>query len=189
MEVLNLFPTQIYKDFVNDNMKNDLLELCNHYTSVSDTNLLHIENFPSTLSNDDLSYPINTSPVVKMVFNYLYEVANQFTQQRNQKLNTDSLQPYGFFSDMKRGAYLRKHTHKDCRFSGIIYLEVGDNVPHLLFHDPRPHATFEPSDYGGNYVQSIKPENGMLLLWDSWLCHEIMHKDNDEPRKVFSFNL
>lgn len=189
MEVINLFPTQIYKDFVNDNMRNDLLELCNHYTSVSNTNLLHIENFPSTLANDDLSYPINTSPVVKMVFNYLYEVANQFTQQRNQKLRNDSLQPYGFFSDMKKGAYLRKHTHKDCRFSGIIYLEVGDNVPPLVFHDPRPYTKFESSKYCTNPVITIPPQQGMMLIWDHWLEHEVYTKTNDNPRKSFTFNI
>lgn len=33
MELLNFFPTQIYKGFINDNMKNDLLNLCNRYTS------------------------------------------------------------------------------------------------------------------------------------------------------------
>jgi uncharacterized protein (TIGR02466 family) len=189
MELLNFFPTQIYKGFVNDNMKNDLLNLCNHYTSETTTNLLHIKNFPSTLANETLSGHINNEPVVKMVFNYLFEVATRFLQERNQVLDCNELKPYGFFSDMKEGAYLRRHAHKDCRFSGIIYLEVGDNVPQLLFHDPRPYVQFEPSHYGGSYIQSIKPENGMILLWDSWLNHEVLTKENDQPRKSFTFNL
>jgi uncharacterized protein (TIGR02466 family) len=189
MEILNIFPTQIYKNFVNDNMKNDLLQLCNHYTSETTTNLLHIKNFPSTLANNDLSSRINDEPVVKMVFNFLFEVAAEFSQQRNQSLDYSEFRPYGFFSDMKQDAYLRRHAHKDCRFSGIIYLEVGNDVPHLLFHDPRPHVQFEPSHYCGSYIESVKPENGMLLLWDSWLNHEVLSKHNDQPRKSFTFNL
>ena len=189
MEIVNFFPTQIFKDIVNENMKNDLLKLCNDYTSKTQTNLLHIDNFPSTLANTELSYPVNTDPTVKMVFEYLYEIANNFASQRQQFVDKDSFRPYGFFSNMKKGAHLRKHTHKDCRFSGIIYLEVGDDVPQLLFHDPRPHVQFEPSDYGGKYIESIKPENGMILMWDSWLTHELMYKENHQPRKVFSFNL
>lgn len=189
MQPINLFPTTIYKEFINENMKKDLLNLCEKYTQETETNLLHISNFPSTLANKDLQNQVNSEPVVKMVFNYLLDQVQDILHKRNELVDYNNFNPYGFFSSMQQGAYLRQHSHKDCKFSGIIYLEVGDDVPGLIFHDPRPFTKFISSNNEQNSMFIIEPEEKMLLIWDSWLDHEVMTKNNQQPRKSFTFNL
>ena len=34
----------------------------------------------------------------------------------------------------------------------------------------------------------VTPEPGTLLLWESWLRHEVMTSQTDEPRISISFN-
>lgn len=185
-----LFPTILLKDYINDDLKNNLLELCNKYTEETQTNLLGIDNFPSTLQNRDLGPLVNQEPVVQETLDYIINYyVKTFLEARGQPFDTKTFNPYGFFSDMKKGAYLRKHSHTDCRFSGIIYLDIGENVPSLVFHDPRPYKMFEPSYYGSNSALPVAPENNLILIWDHWLEHEVYQKTNDNHRKVFTFNI
>ena len=95
---------------------------------------------------------------------------------------------------MERNAYLRKHSHLDCSFSGIVYLETGEDVPPLVLYDPRPVRLFynypvskmPPKD---DPIHVIHPKKGMIVLFDAWLEHEVYQKLNDNPRKTFVFNL
>lgn len=185
-----LFPTVLLKDYINDELKNNLLDLCNKYTDMTQTNLLGIKHFPSTLQNWDLSLLVNNEPIVQQTFEIIINYyLKTFLEARGQPFDKETFNPYGFFSNMKKGAYLRKHSHTDCRFSGIIYLDIGEDVPDLIFHDPRPYVMFEPTRYSSNTTIPVAPENNLLLIWDHWLEHEIREKTNDNPRKVFTFNV
>jgi hypothetical protein len=186
----SLFPTVIYSDIVEESLRLDLLKLCNEFVPRTDENLLNIKNFSSTLQADNkLREEVNTHPVVIETFNFIIARIKSFLAMRKQPFFENELMPYGFFSDMKEGAYLKKHAHRDCRFSGIIYLEVGEDVPPLVLHDPRQVIHIEPMRYQSVPVVPIDPKEGMFLLWDHWLEHEVHQKANDNPRKSFTFNI
>ena len=193
IEVRELFPTCIVID-ENPILAQALLPLCNKYTEMSETNCLHIENFPSTLFDRELTQQVMAEPLVEEALSYIVTwVLPRLLNHRNIKSPT-KLRPFGFFSSMEKYAYLRKHAHLDCSFSGLMYLEVGENVPDLLIHDPRPVTKFisypmEQVTRTNELSHVIKPEPGMILLWESWLEHEVYQKMNDEPRKTFVFNL
>jgi uncharacterized protein (TIGR02466 family) len=190
MECHTLFPTTLYTDIINESSRLELLKLCNNFVPRTHETLLNIKNFNSTLhSNNNLRQEINTHPVVIETFEFIKNSIKRFLKMRQQPYFEEDLNPYGFFSDMKEGAYLRKHAHRDCRFSGIIYLEIGEDVPPLVFHDPRPVIGVEPSRYQSIPVLPIYPKEGMFLLWDHWLEHEVYQKTNDNPRKSFTFNI
>lgn len=185
-----LFPTVIYSNYIDEILRTELLNLCNQYTENTQSNLLGIKNFPSTLhETSEVSQEINNHPVVKKTFEVIKSHVKELLISRKQRYFEEDLKPYGFFSDMKKGSYLRKHAHKDCLFSGIIYLEIGDNVPPLVFHDPRPFTVFESSKYENIPVVPVDPQKGMILIWDHWLEHEVYQKENDNPRKSFTFNV
>ena len=188
----SLFPTTVYNIQIANTMRLELLDACNSVlTDVGEDHLLNIEGWNSTLhSAPDESNVINNIPIVIETFKLIKESIQDFLNQRNQPYFEEDMQhPFGFFSDMKKNGYLRRHAHLDCKFSGIIYLEVGDNVPPLVFHDPRPYTKFESSKYCTNPVITIPPQQGMMLIWDHWLEHEVYTKTNDNPRKSFTFNI
>lgn len=188
----SLFPTTIYSNYIDETLRSKLLETCNNVLqNKSENHLLNISGWQSTLhSKEDISQNINDDPVVIETFDFIKNAVKEFVAARNQPYFEEDMQyPFGFFSDMKNDGYLRPHAHKDCRFSGIIYLEIGDDVPPLVFHDPRPYNKFEPSKYITSPVIPIEPKQGMILIWDHWLEHEVYRKTNDNPRKSFTFNI
>lgn len=191
--IKELFPTYLL-EFESIELAEALLPLCDHYTALSNTNCLHIDNFPTTLYDRTLERQVMEEPLVKQALEYVTEVClRPFLEHRDLDL-PKSLNPFGFFSTMEKHAYLRKHAHLDCAFSGIIYLEVGEDVPPLVMYDPRPVRNFynypvkkmPPRD---DPIHVIRPTKGKILLWDAWLEHEVYQKMNDNPRKTFVFNL
>ena len=186
MLINQIFPTCVLID-ENIEMAKKLLPLCEKYTNETKSTLLNIDNFPSTLFDHDLIPQVNTEPLVQ---DFMRLIANTHVKTLAESCHIsydiNNLLPFGFFSSMNKHAYLRKHLHKDCLFSGLIYLEVGENVPPLVFFDPRPIASVISNSA---HSMSITPKTGMILLWESWLEHEIPQKLNDNSRKVFSFNI
>jgi hypothetical protein len=185
----SFFPTKILFGEENE-LCEKLLPLCDFYLEKTKTNLLGQNNFPSTLY-DTLSEEVNNDLVVKETIEYICEkYIKKIIIDRGLNYKKENFQqPFGFFSSMGNGAQLRKHSHQDCQFSGIIYLEVGEDVPELIFYDPRPHPKFQTLDFYVRHYEVIKPKNGLIMIWDHWLEHEVDIKKNNEPRKCFSFNI
>jgi hypothetical protein len=193
IEVRELFPTCISID-ENLMLAKALLPLCDKYTALSTSNCLAIENFPSTLYEKELTDQIMAEPLVQEAFHWIinYPLARLLGHRSIDFPGKH--RPFGFFSSMNKGAYLHKHQHLDCYFSGLLYLDVGDDVPDIIIHDPRPVEKFisyprSVATRTNSGAHVIKPKPGMILLWDAWLEHETPQKLNDNPRKTFVFNI
>lgn len=186
MSIQSIFPTCILQDS-NTDLANALLPLCNKYTSLTTDNLLNIDNFPSTLGSNDLNPVVMSEPLVQQTLSMIIMThAAQLANASGMNYNQIDFKPYGFFSSMHKNAYLRRHMHHQCTFSGIIYLEVGEDVPPLVLFNPKPISVFN------NEIQNthfIEPTVGNIVIWNSWMEHEVPQKLNDNPRKAFSFNI
>jgi hypothetical protein len=186
MNIQSIFPTCILQDS-NIDLANALLPLCNKYTSLTKDNLLNIDNFPSTLGSDDLNPAVMSEPLVQQTLSMIIMTyAAQLADASGMNYNEIDFKPYGFFSSMNRNAYLRRHMHHQCTFSGIIYLEVGDDVPPLVLFNPKPISVFNSEIQNTHFIE---PKAGNIILWNSWMEHEVPQKLNDNPRKAFSFNI
>jgi uncharacterized protein (TIGR02466 family) len=86
------------------------------------------------------------------------------------------------------------HTHPHAVFSGTIYLAVPPGSGALQFEDPRlglmMHAPFrQPNARPYRQTQmATTPQRGTLLLWESWLRHEVTTNRGDGVRISVSFN-
>lgn len=187
MKINDFFPTRVLSD-INTYYAKKLLPLCEKYTSLTDTGLLGTENYPSTLANEKFNDQVNSEPEVIEFFDFILEnYAKPLIEAKSIEYRSDLFRPYGFFSSMGRHAFLRKHAHQNCTFSGTFYLEIGKNVPPLVIHDPRPFAKFDSNEMQSQVI--VHPRTGLFLMWDNWVEHEVFQKNNDESRKAFSFNL
>jgi hypothetical protein len=97
-------------------------------------------------------------------------------------------------SEMVAGDEHRRHTHANSILSGILYLEVPKNSAPLVFSDPRPFreivALPKLGDVPTNWDNVIfQPEDGLLLIWESWLAHEVPKTRNEGNRTTIVFNL
>lgn len=86
------------------------------------------------------------------------------------------------------------HIHPHAVLSGTYYVTVPEGAGAIRFEDPRhgfmmaaPPRRARAGKENQTFV-SIEPKAGMLLLWESWLRHEVPVNEGAEPRCSISFN-
>ena len=79
--------------------------------------------------------------------------------------------------------------------SGVYYVSVPENSGVIRFFDPRGSMTAESLDqeyyFNSAPYQYLQPEDGMLVLFPSWLEHDVTpnQNDEDEDRYSIAFNI
>jgi uncharacterized protein (TIGR02466 family) len=87
------------------------------------------------------------------------------------------------------------HHHPNSVISGVLYLQCSPGNGNIKFHHKSPlkdsfNFTYDFTDYNifNADVWSYAPVTGELLLFPSWLNHEVEKNLNEEPRIVIGFN-
>jgi len=114
----------------------------------------------------------------------------------NEYLNKVALAPViltnSWINFQKKGSTLLPHTHPGNFISGVMYLNVDENSSHISFHNPNPFSSFmnkKGQSYFNYDFQDIKPKNGCLIIFPSWLQHSSGFSVNQsEERVALSFN-
>jgi uncharacterized protein (TIGR02466 family) len=86
------------------------------------------------------------------------------------------------------------HIHPHSIISGTLYVEAPAHSGAIRFEDPRlplmmaaPSRRMDAPDELQTFV-SIEPRPGLLLLWESWLRHEVLAGGARGERLSISFN-
>ena len=86
------------------------------------------------------------------------------------------------------------HIHTNSVISGTLYVDVPEGASAIRFEDPRldkmmaaPPRKAKAGPHNKSF-QSIQPEAGTVLLWESWLRHEVPVNRAREDRISISFN-
>ena len=95
----------------------------------------------------------------------------------------------------RQGHSTRAHLHPNSLLSGVVYLQVPEGSGALAFLDPRagaqmlvpPWRTGAGEDVGGR-VRRL-PTAGQLLVFPSWLWHEVEPSSQAGARISISFNV
>ena len=97
--------------------------------------------------------------------------------------------------NLLRGAGHRSaHIHPHSIISGTVYVEVPNGSGAIRFEDPRlpmmmaaPMRRGDAPDELQPFV-TVQPRAGLLLLWESWLRHEVQPGTSRSERLSISFN-
>ena len=91
------------------------------------------------------------------------------------------------------GAHLA-HIHPHSVISGTYYVVVPDGAGAIRFEDPRlglmmasPPRRKRAARANRPFI-TMAPRPGMLLLWESWLRHDVPVNESDSERISISFN-
>lgn len=95
---------------------------------------------------------------------------------------------------MPEGGSHTSHIHRNSVISGTYYVTVPDGAGPIVFEDPRlpllmaapPQARSAPAHMRDHVTEMPKP--GSLLLWESWLRHEVPLNRAAGNRISVSFN-
>ncbi len=106
------------------------------------------------------------------------------------KLKLDSL----WVNVMKPGATHSGHIHPHSVVSGTVYVAVPPGAGAIRFEDPRlammmaaPTRHDDAPEDLRTFVY-VEPVPGTVLLWESWLRHEVMPHEGKGERVSVSFN-
>ena len=79
------------------------------------------------------------------------------------------------------------HIHPHSIISGTFYVETPPGSGAIRFEDPRLPLMMAAPTRPSTFV-TIEPEPGMLLMWESWLRHEVLSGTGRRERLSISFN-
>lgn len=79
------------------------------------------------------------------------------------------------------------HIHPHSIISGTFYVEVPKGSGLIRFEDPRLPMMMAAPPRRDSFV-SVEPRPGLLLLWESWLRHEVLPGAGKAERLSISFN-
>ena len=106
------------------------------------------------------------------------------------RLQLDSL----WVNILKPGAAHSGHVHPHSVISGTVYVATPKGASALKLEDPRlplmmaaPPRRADAPEAARAFVY-LKPEPGTVLMWESWLRHEVPANQAKAPRISISFN-
>ena len=94
---------------------------------------------------------------------------------------------------VQSGGHIDTHIHEESWLSGAYYVALppdlgGDELdPAGWFEFGRPHAELPPAD--GARIDLVRPEEGLLILFPSYLFHRTLAHASDADRISISFDL
>jgi uncharacterized protein (TIGR02466 family) len=88
---------------------------------------------------------------------------------------------------LKSGGHHSGHIHPHSVLSGTLYVEVPEGSGAIRFEDPRLPMMMAAPQRPDSFV-TVEPRHGLLLMWESWLRHEVLAGTGHGERLSISFN-
>ena len=186
MEVTSLFSIPIY-DLQYDEDLGDLESECIKRSTLDSGQVL--TNFggwhSNNISSNDDFFSEFILEIEKQANNFAKEIEiNQSLKLSNLWININGYKDFNL-----------RHTHPNCLISGVFYVKVPDESSRITFFHPSFHLmmrewrkTLKFNNYTSS-IWDINPQKGRLLLFPSWLEHEVSANLSQENRISISFNI
>ena len=195
-----LFSTPLYRAKLSEVGEIDMLELENSCWSIAqDDEAGQIwseeNNYPGYTSYASLSDLTWRSPIFENLKHILDLHVNKFSRELDFDLEGRDLTLEDVWINiLAEGGNHSAHLHPNSVISGTIYVSMPKNTSAIKFEDPRhpmmmaaPSRLVSAKEYLKPFVY-IKPFVGEILLWESWLRHEVPTNISPEDRVSISFN-
>jgi uncharacterized protein (TIGR02466 family) len=192
-----MFPTPVYRfkiknaEHLNAPLEDIILAMeADERAARPDYQDVYPNGYTSYYSNKTLMDDVRFKAIAGIIS---FEIAN-FAGQYG--FDTDILFPR--LEDMwtniqYRGGSHPKHNHQNSHFSGVYYVAAPEQSSQIRFHDPKRMARMaEPKLNPPNPLNHLDAEfdaeAGLLIVFPSYLEHDVTVHHSDEPRISMSFN-
>lgn len=89
----------------------------------------------------------------------------------------------GWVNINRKGGANRRHIHQGSKLSAVYY--VTNAYSPIRFHDPRPMNVWD----NGPTTETFNPTMGQLLIFPSWLEHDVEPNETDKTRISIAMNI
>jgi uncharacterized protein (TIGR02466 family) len=198
-EIQDLFPTRIYRaDQIVPAKLNRELEAVSMSLAMDDSAGLKwsethgYPGYTSYASLNDLPWRFpEFAALVKHIDKHALAFAKElYWDLRGTKPVCDSL----WVNVMPEGGSHTSHIHPNAVISGTYYVAVPEGAGPIVYEDPRLAMLMAAPPRKKNAPQAFKshvsftPQIGTLMLWESWLRHEVPLNRAEGNRISVSFN-
>ena len=200
-DILDLFITRIYRTALNNydtKINSDELEAtCFSIANddVAGQNWCEendYSGYTSYASLDDLPWRF---PIFKDLVKALDLHIAEFAKELQFDLGDKPLVLNGLWINiLPEGGIHTGHIHPNSVISGTTYVSMPDGTSAIKFEDPRlPMMMAAPprktnANIGSRIFNYINPNVGDVILWESWLRHEVPMNIAEDERISVSFN-
>jgi uncharacterized protein (TIGR02466 family) len=177
MEILNLFPTNVFIKTCDLDL-NKLEQDCYNFSKQTVSNSRSGTGFQyHEFYCDELISEIKES-IPQREDCLLKKLEANFWVNINQKNDYNAIHHHGPFSGNA--------------LSGVFYVKTPENCGNIRIYDPRNVLTDAPDlkyyNFGNDY-HWFKPKPNLLLIFPSWLHHLVEPNLSEEDRISISFNI
>ena len=152
-------------------------------------------NYPGYTSYASLSDLTWRSPFFEELKNLLDLHVKTFVEELDFDLEGRNLKLEDLWINiLPEGGNHSAHIHPNSVISGTTYISMPSGSSAIKFEDPRhsmmmaaPSRIKDAKEYLKPFIY-INPSVGDVLLWESWLRHEVPANNSSEERISISFN-
>jgi uncharacterized protein (TIGR02466 family) len=194
-----LFPTPVWEANIGDDKINKLLKSAIYDIEKNDTSFKQ-EFYPCAYSSYINKIPLTKDIRFKDITLRVLGEAKKFLAAVNMKKNPHlslSLQVHDLFCNINRKySFHGPHRHEDSDLSAVYYVDTNAKSSPFVVHNPIEPLLMHTRDvlYEENSpmiqgTQTIQPQTGKVLIFPSWLMHEVRQQLVDQDRISIAFNL
>lgn len=198
MTITSLFPTQIQqKNISNPDLMTELEEACWMIEDGDQAghDWCEREGYPGYTSYASLDDLPQRAPAFAALVSLLDQHAAAFAKSLHWDLGTARLKCDSLWVNiLGEGGQHSGHIHPNSVISGTCYVAMPDGAGRIKFEDPRlpmmmaAPPLMEAAPASARRFHYIAPHAGDVLMWESWLRHEVMPSQAEDPRISVSFN-
>lgn len=198
-QIDHLFPTKFYRAALEpaETLNPEIEAACLSLAVDDDAGIAWCRknNYPGYTSYASLNDLPWRFPAFRQLVKQLDKHASAFAKAldfdlRGGKLQIDDI----WVNVLPRGGVHTSHIHTRSVISGTYYVAVPKGASALKLEDPRlgfmmaaPPRKAKPSPENRSFVY-LEPSPGTVLLWESWLRHEVPVNQSEGERISVSFN-
>ena len=153
------------------------------------------EGYPGYTSYASLDDLPQRAPAFADLVAELDKFANAFAKERFWDLGTTKLQCDSLWVNiLGEGGHHSGHIHPNSVISGTCYIAMPEGSGRIKFEDPRLPMMMAAPPLADDAPEALArfiyrtPSPGDVLMWDSWLRHEVLTSQTEEARISISFN-
>lgn len=153
------------------------------------------EGYPGYTSYASLDDLPDRAPAFSDLVTVLDQKAAAFAEHLHWDLGRARLQCDSLWINiLGEGGHHSGHIHPNSVISGTCYVAIPESAGRIKFEDPRlPMMMAAPPLKSDAPVEAsrffyVAPTAGDVLMWESWLRHEVMASQTEDARISISFN-
>lgn len=192
--------TNPYHEMLRDSLLSEVYDDANSAEHTINSRVA--ERAKHQLAESDLGFLARDQADIQTLRSFLEELISTVATEVNQPhwpedsyCSADIIESW--YHITRSGGYHDAHSHPNCSWCGIYYLEPGEsNFDQRSglnrFYDPRPNADHY-QDAGSAYlagagIYDIEPQAGQVVIFPSYLKHSALPYFGQNDRVVIAFN-